>query len=159
MFTDKQIQEIETALSHLGIKDFQFKNINDLNSDSEFMVIRNFNNNKISLEDIVKYLSENLEIEDNTDTLFPEYSVSTFRLRTVKEPITYCNIDVTILDNKGNKINDATIIINNDYTDNLTVLKGTRVAVVILKKGYNIVTDSFVVDEDVSKVYILEKEK
>ena len=57
-----------------------------------------------------------------------------------------------------NRINDATVIINNDYTDTTSILKDTRVSIVVSKSGYKIIVDSFILDDNTIRTYILEKE-
>lgn len=159
MFTDKQIQEIKELLSHLGIKDSDFKNLETLNSDTEFTVIRDNTNNKVSLETLFDFIKSNIKIENTTDTLFPEYDVQTLSLESSEseEPV-YYSIDVQVFDKNYNRINDATVIINNEYTENTSILKDTRVSIVVSKSGYKIIVDSFILDDNTIRTYILEKE-
>ena len=159
MFTDKQIQEIKELLSHLGIKDSDFKNLETLNSDTEFTLIRDNTNNKISLETLLDFIKSNIKTEDTTDNLFPEYDVQTLSLESSEseEPI-YYSVDVQVFDKNYNRINDATVIINNDYTDTTSILKDTRVSIVVSKSGYKIIVDSFILDDNTIRTYILEKE-
>lgn len=159
MFTNKQIQEIKELLSHLGIKDSDFKNLETLNSDTEFTLIRDNTNNKISLETLFDFIKSNIKIENTTDTLFPEYDVQTLNLESSEseEPV-YYSIDVQVFDKNYNRINDATVIINNEYTENTSILKDTRVSIVVSKSGYKIIVDSFILDDNTIRTYILEKE-
>ena len=159
MFTDKQIQEITELLSHLGIKDSDFKNLETLNSDTEFTLIRDNTNNKISLETLLDFIKSNIKIENTTDTLFPEYDVQTLSLESSEseEPV-YYSVDVQVFDKNYNRINDATVIINNEYTENTSILKDTRVSIVVSKSGYKIIVDSFILDDNTIRTYILEKE-
>lgn len=159
MFTDKQIQEIKELLSHLGIKDSDFKNLETLNSDTEFTLIRDNTNNKISLETLFDFIKSNIKIENTTDTLFPEYDIQTLSLESSEseEPV-YYSIDVQVFDKNYNRINDATVIINNEYTENTSILKDTRVSIVVSKSGYKIIVDSFILDDNTIRTYILEKE-
>lgn len=159
MFTDKQIQEIKELLSHLGIKDSDFKNLETLNSDTEFTVIRDNTNNKVSLETLFDFIKSNIKIENTTDTLFPEYDVQTLNLESSEseEPV-YYSVDVQVFDKNYNRINDATVIINNEYTENTSILKDTRVSIVVSKSGYKIIVDSFILDDNTIRTYILEKE-
>lgn len=159
MFTDKQIQEIKELLSHLGIKDSDFKNLETLNSDTEFTLIRDNTNNKISLETLFDFIKSNIKIENTTDTLFPEYDVQTLNLESSEseEPV-YYSVDVQVFDKNYNRINDATVIINNEYTENTSILKDTRVSIVVSKSGYKIIVDSFILDDNTIRTYILEKE-
>lgn len=159
MFTDKQIQEIKELLSHLGIKDSDFKNLETLNSDTEFTLIRDNTNNKISLETLFDFIKSNIKIENTTDNLFPEYDVQTLNLESSEseEPV-YYSVDVQVFDKNYNRINDATVIINNEYTENTSILKDTRVSIVVSKSGYKIIVDSFILDDNTIRTYILEKE-
>lgn len=159
MFTDKQIQEIKELLSHLGIKDSDFKNLETLNSNTEFTLIRDNTNNKISLETLFDFIKSNIKIENTTDTLFPEYDVQTLNLESSEseEPV-YYSVDVQVFDKNYNRINDATVIINNEYTENTSILKDTRVSIVVSKSGYKIIVDSFILDDNTIRTYILEKE-
>lgn len=159
MFTDKQIQEIKELLSHLGIKDSDFKNLETLNSDTEFTLIRDNTNNKISLETLFNFIKSNIKIENTTDNLFPEYDVQTLNLESSEseEPV-YYSVDVQVFDKNYNRINDATVIINNEYTENTSILKDTRVSIVVSKSGYKIIVDSFILDDNTIRTYILEKE-
>lgn len=159
MFTDKQIQEIKELLSHLGIKDSDFKNLETLNSDTEFTLIRDNTNNKISLETLFDFIKSNIKIENTTDTLFPEYNAQTLSLESSEseEPV-YYSVDVQVFDKNYNRINDATVIINNEYTENTSILKDTRVSIVVSKSGYKIIVDSFILDDNTIRTYILEKE-
>ena len=159
MFTDKQIQEIKELLSHLGIKDSDFKNLETLNSDTEFTLIRDNTNNKISLETLLDFIKSNIKPEDTTDNLFPEYDIQTLSLESSEseEPV-YYNVDVQVFDKSYNRINDATVIINNEYTENTSILKDTRVSIVVSKSGYKIIVDSFILDDNTIRTYILEKE-
>ena len=159
MFTDKQIQEIKELLSHLGIKDSDFKNLETLNSDTEFTLIRDNTNKKLSLETLLDFIKSNIKTEDTTDNLFPEYDVQTLSLESSEseEPI-YYSVDVQVFDKNYNRINDATVIINNDYTDTTSILKDTRVSIVVSKSGYKIIVDSFILDDNTIRTYILEKE-
>lgn len=159
MFTDKQIQEIKELLSHLGIKDSDFKNLETLNSDTEFTLIRDNTNNKISLETLFDFIKSNIKIENTTDNLFPEYDVQTLNLEPSEseEPV-YYSVDVQVFDKNYNRINDATVIINNEYTENTSILKDTRVSIVVSKSGYKIIVDSFILDDNTIRTYILEKE-
>ena len=159
MFTDKQIQEIKELLSHLGIKDSDFKNLETLNSDTEFTLIRDNTNNKISLETLFNFIKSNIKIENTTDNLFPEYDVQTLSLESSEseEPV-YYSVDVQVFDKNYNRINDATVIINNEYTENTSILKDTRVSIVVSKSGYKIIVDSFILDDNTIRTYILEKE-
>lgn len=161
MFTDKQIQEIKELLSHLGIKDSDFKNLETLNSDTEFTLIRDNTNNKISLETLFDFIKSNIKIENTTDSLFPEYDVQTLSLESseseLEEPV-YYSVTVQVFDKNYNRINDATVIINNEYTENTSILKDTRVSIVVSKSGYKIIVDSFILDDNTIRTYILEKE-
>lgn len=159
MFTDKQIQEIKELLSHLGIKDSDFKNLETLNSDTEFTVIRDNTNNKVSLETLFDFIKSNIKIENTTDTLFPEYDAQTLSLESSEseEPV-YYSVDVQVFDKNYNRINDATVIINNEYTETTSILKDTRVSIVVSKSGYKIIVDSFILDDNTIRTYILEKE-
>ena len=159
MFTDKQIQEIKELLSHLGIKDSDFKNLETLNSDTEFTLIRDNTNNKISLETLFDFIKSNIKTEDTTDNLFPEYDAQTLNLESSEseEPV-YYSVTVQVFDKNYNRINDATVIINNDYTDTTSILKDTRVSIVVSKSGYKIIVDSFILDDNTIRTYILEKE-
>ena len=159
MFTDKQIQEIKELLSHLGIKDSDFKNLETLNSDTEFTLIRDNTNNKVSLETLLDFIKSNIKIENTTDNLFPEYDVQTLSLESSEseEPV-YYSVDVQVFDKNYNRINDATVIINNEYTETTSILKDTRVSIVVSKSGYKIIVDSFILDENTTRTYILEKE-
>ena len=159
MFTDKQIQEIKELLSHLGIKDSDFKNLETLNSDTEFTLIRDNTNKKLSLETLLDFIKSNIKTEDTTDNLFPEYDVQTLSLESSEseEPV-YYSVDVQVFDKNYNRINDATVIINNDYTDTTSILKDTRVSIVVSKSGYKIIVDSFILDDNTIRTYILEKE-
>ena len=159
MFTDKQIQEIKELLSHLGIKDSDFKNLETLNSDTEFTLIRDNTNKKLSLETLLDFIKSNIKPEDNTDNLFPEYDAQTLSLESSdsEEPV-YYSITVQVFDKNYNRINDATVIINNDYTDTTSILKDTRVSIVVSKSGYRIIVDSFILDNNTIRTYILEKE-
>ena len=159
MFTDKQIQEIKELLSHLGIKDSDFKNLETLNSDTEFTLIRDNTNKKLSLETLLDFIKSNIKTEDTTDNLFPEYDVQTLSLESSEseEPI-YYSVDVQVFDKNYNRINDATVIINNEYTENTSILKDTRVSIVVSKSGYKIIVDSFILDDNTIRTYILEKE-
>lgn len=159
MFTDKQIQEIKELLSHLGIKDSDFKNLETLNSDTEFTLIRDDTNKKLSLETLLDFIKSNIKIEDTTDNLFPEYDVQTLSLESSEseEPV-YYSVTVQVFDKNYNRINDATVIINNDYTDTTSILKDTRVSIVVSKSGYKIIVDSFILDDNTIRTYILEKE-
>ena len=159
MFTDKQIQEIKELLSHLGIKDSDFKNLETLNSDTEFTLIRDNTNKKLSLETLLDFIKSNIKTEDTTDNLFPEYDVQTLSLESseLEEPV-YYNVDVQVFDKNYNRINDATVIINNEYTENTSILKDTRVSIVVSKSGYKIIVDSFILDDNTIRTYILEKE-
>lgn len=159
MFTDKQMQEIKELLSHLGIKDSDFKNLETLNSDTEFTLIRDNTNNKISLETLFDFIKSNIKIENTTDNLFPEYDVQTLNLESSEseEPV-YYSVDVQVFDKNYNRINDATVIINNEYTENTSILKDTRVSIVVSKSGYKIIVDSFILDDNTIRTYILEKE-
>lgn len=161
MFTDKQIQEIKELLSHLGIKDSDFKNLETLNSDTEFTLIRDNTNNKISLETLFDFIKSNIKIENTTDSLFPEYDAQTFSLESseseLEKPV-YYSVTVQVFDKNYNRINDATVIINNDYTDTTSILKDTRVSIVVSKSGYKIIVDSFILDDNTIRTYILEKE-
>ena len=159
MFTDKQIQEIKELLSHLGIKDSDFKNLETLNSDTEFTLIRDNTNKKLSLETLLDFIKSNIKTEDTTDNLFPEYDAQTLSLESSEseEPI-YYSVDVQVFDKNYNRINDATVIINNEYTENTSILKDTRVSIVVSKSGYKIIVDSFILDDNTIRTYILEKE-
>ena len=159
MFTDKQIQEIKELLSHLGIKDSDFKNLETLNSDTEFTLIRDNTNKKLSLETLLDFIKSNIKTEDTTDNLFPEYDAQTLSLESSEseEPV-YYSVDVQVFDKNYNRINDATVIINNDYTDTTSILKDTRVSIVVSKSGYKIIVDSFILDDNTIRTYILEKE-
>ena len=159
MFTDKQIQEIKELLSHLGIKDSDFKNLETLNSDTEFTLIRDNTNNKVSLETLLDFIKSNIKIENTTDNLFPEYDVQTLSLEysESEEPV-YYSVDVQVFDKNYNRINDATVIINNEYTESTSILKDTRVSIVVSKSGYKIIVDSFILDDNTIRTYILEKE-
>lgn len=159
MFTDKQIQEIKELLSHLGIKDSDFKNLETLNSDTEFTLVRDNTNKKLSLETLLDFIKSNIKIENTTDNLFPEYDVQTLSLESSEseEPI-YYSVDVQVFDKNYNRINDATVIINNEYTETTSILKDTRVSIVVSKSGYKIIVDSFILDENTTRTYILEKE-
>lgn len=159
MFTDKQIQEIKELLSHLGIKDSDFKNLETLNSDTEFTLIRDNTNKKLSLETLLDFIKSNIKTEDTTDNLFPEYDVQTLSLESSEseEPV-YYSITVQVFDKNYNRINDATVIINNEYTENTSILKDTRVSIVVSKLGYKIIVDSFILDDNTIRTYILEKE-
>ena len=158
MFTDKQIQEIKELLSHLGIKDSDFKNLETLNSDTEFTLIRDNTNKKLSLETLLDFIKSNIKTEDTTDNLFPEYDAQTLSLESSEseEPV-YYNVDVQVFDKNYNRINNATVIINNDYTDTTSILKDTRVSIVVSKSGYKIIVDSFILDDNTIRTYILEK--
>lgn len=161
MFTDKQIQEIKELLSHLGIKDSDFKNLETLNSDTEFTLIRDNTNNKVSLETLFDFIKSNIKTEDTTDNLFPEYDAQTLSLESseseLEEPV-YYSVTVQVFDKNYNRINDATVIINNEYTENTSILKDTRVSIVVSKSGYKIIVDSFILDDNTIRTYILEKE-
>lgn len=159
MFTDKQIQEIKELLSHLGIKDSDFKNLETLNSDTEFTLIRDNTNKKLSLETLLDFIKSNIKTEDTTDNLFPEYDVQTLSLESseLEEPV-YYSVTVQVFDKNYNRINDATVIINNEYTENTSILKDTRVSIVVSKSGYKIIVDSFILDDNTIRTYILEKE-
>lgn len=159
MFTDKQIQEIKELLSHLGIKDSDFKNLETLNSDTEFTLVRDNTNKKLSLETLLDFIKSNIKIENTTDNLFPEYDVQTLSLESSEseEPV-YYSVTVQVFDKNYNRINDATVIINNDYTDTTSILKDTRVSIVVSKSGYKIIVDSFILDDNTIRTYILEKE-
>lgn len=159
MFTDKQIQEIKELLSHLGIKDSDFKNLETLNSDTEFTLIRDNTNKKLSLETLLDFIKSNIKTEDTTDNLFPEYDVQTLSLESSEseEPV-YYSVTVQVFDKNYNRINDAIVIINNDYTDTTSILKDTRVSIVVSKSGYKIIVDSFILDDNTIRTYILEKE-
>lgn len=159
MFTDKQIQEIKELLSHLGIKDSDFKNLETLNSDTEFTLVRDNTNNKISLETLLDFIKSNIKIENTTDNLFPEYDVQTLNLESSEseEPV-YYSVTVQVFDKSYNRINDATVIINNEYTETTSILKDTRVSIVVSKSGYKIIVDSFILDDNTIRTYILEKE-
>ena len=159
MFTDKQIQEIKELLSHLRIKDSDFKNLETLNSDTEFTLIRDNTNKKLSLETLLDFIKSNIKTEDTTDNLFPEYDAQTLSLESSEseEPV-YYSVDVQVFDKNYNRINDATVIINNDYTDTTSILKDTRVSIVVSKSGYKIIVDSFILDDNTIRTYILEKE-
>lgn len=159
MFTDKQIQEIKELLSHLGIKDSDFKNLETLNSDTKFTLIRDNTNKKLSLETLFDFIKSNIKIENTTDTLFPEYDTQTLSLEPSEseEPV-YYSVDVQVFDKNYNRINDATVIINNEYTENTSILKDTRVSIVVSKSGYKIIIDSFILDDNTIRTYILEKE-
>ena len=159
MFTDKQIQEIKELLSHLGIKDSDFKNLETLNSDTEFTLIRDNTNKKLSLETLLDFIKSNIKTEDTTDNLFPEYDVQTLSLESSEseEPV-YYNVDVQVFDKNYNEINDASFIKNNDYTDTTSILKDTRVSIVVSKSGYKIIVESFILDDNTIRTYILEKE-
>ena len=159
MFTDKQIQEIKELLSHLRIKDSDFKNLETLNSDTEFTLIRDNTNKKLSLETLLDFIKSNIKTEDTTDNLFPEYDAQTLSLESSEseEPV-YYSVTVQVFDKNYNRINDATVIINNDYTDTTSILKDTRVSIVVSKSGYKIIVDSFILDDNTIRTYILEKE-
>lgn len=159
MFTDKQIQEIKELLSHLGIKDSDFKNLETLNSDTEFTLIRDNTNKKLSLETLFDFIKSNIKIENTTDNLFPEYDAQTLSLEPSEseEPV-YYSVDVQVFDKNYNRINDATVIINNEYTETTNILKDTRVSIVVSKSGYKIIVDSFILDDNTIRTYILEKE-
>lgn len=161
MFTDKQIQEIKELLSHLGIKDSDFKNLETLNSDTEFTVIRDNTNKKLSLDTLLNFIKSNIKTEDTTDNLFPEYDAQTLSLESseseLEEPV-YYSVTVQVFDKNYNRINDATVIINNEYTENTSILKDTRVSIVVSKSGYKIIVDSFILDDNTIRTYILEKE-
>ena len=159
MFTDKQIQEIKELLSHLGIKDSDFKNLETLNSNTEFTLIRDNTNKKLSLETLLDFIKSNIKTEDTTDNLFPEYDAQPLSLESSEseEPV-YYSVDVQVFDKNYNRINDATVIINNEYTENTSILKDTRVSIVVSKSGYKIIVDSFILDDNTIRTYILEKE-
>ena len=67
----------------------------------------------------------------------------------------YCTLKVKVL---PEQITDATISINNVLSNQVKVLKGTKVVIIISKNGYKTISDTFVLNEDKDVVYYLNKE-
>lgn len=155
MFTERQIKEIFKNLSHLGIKDSQLKDVNIVEGEEEFILVRNNENQRINLENFTDYLSAVVvPVENEEEELFPEEPEEPIEPDEPVEPEipeekTYYNITV-----EANP-QDAYITINGQPTNTIKLIKNTRVSVVITKDGYEPITESFILTEDKKLSYEL----
>lgn len=149
MFTNSQIKEIQSLLSHLGIKDSQFKSVYLLDGLEDFILVQNENNKRLNMEDFVKYLKEVIEVPQEMPLFYDAKPVNTSNIQE------YCTLKVKVL---PEQITDATISINNVLSNQVKVLKGTKVVIIISKNGYKTISDTFVLNEDKDVVYYLNKE-
>lgn len=60
MFTRSQIEEIKDKLADYGIKDTVFKHLGNVPEDTEFAIVTEKKNKRISFETIFNYLREHL---------------------------------------------------------------------------------------------------
>lgn len=149
MFTNSQIKEIHSLLSHLGIKDSQFKSVYLLDGLEDFILVQNENNKRLNMEDFVRYLKEVIEVPQEMPLFYDARSVNTSNIQE------YCTLKVKVL---PEQITDATVSINNVLSNQVKVLKGTKVVIIISKNGYKTISDTFVLNEDKDVVYYLNKE-